>query len=839
MSSVATPDDSPDRFAEFAFCLAGAALGLALARLVGASGVFPGTALVDEVVGALSREPHRKANEQGFVFAAFVLVPLCAFVADRIARQRIARDRDCGVVLVLASVVSIALGLGFALDAGAETIFDPLRAQRSAAYVALAIGVGIGAAAFRSRALTWVGRVARTPRALAIGAALPTLAMATLSVGVFALAVGPRIAPNSPHGLGRDLVRVGGALLGAAFVCTGMRWITLALLLDPNAGSYDSSPESLKIVRVRIERALRHTTWLLMAALAPTDFRVVGLALSFALVGTVFECLRKDVPRGKTPGRNFFDAVALPALVLVLVLDRAVDGPIDLFHAGEWLTPAYEVFSGKRPYTDVFLQHGLIQNALRNAITFAWFDTTFEANRRSEALAYALTHAAAFFFAARIYRSRFVALAVVLLTAASGLHFAPRFGAAFLALAAIAAAIRGTAPLPRSCVVAGIFTAIAFFYSVDSGLFTSAAILVFLALDARHEVPNSAGRASAGVAFVTHAGRFLLGLAIGAMPFAAYLASQGSLAACITNTYDSLRLQLSVWGLPFPSPAPSSASLRGALTDPVWIARAAAILYLSVLWGWSIAKGPASPFRRIALLLAIAGACWFRTALGRSDEGHLRYGSVFLWFLAPAIAEEVFHRMRSARCPPSFAAVIGFAPATALAGALLLGYAPIYTLAMQWIRLGHPTMQDPPPAFARPPLPNLGRVHIPRAQAQALSTLHDFVEERLLPGETYFDFTNLGAAYFLLGRHSPTRYVMAAYAATVKQQREAIAELEETRPRMLVTNSELGLPRVDGILMEDRAPLVAEYLRRCYGTPIPAGFGFVCFRKVDADVTAR
>ena len=107
-----------------------------------------------------------------------------------------------------------------------------------------------------------------------------------------------------------------------------------------------------------------------------------------------------------------------------------------------------------------------------------------------------------------------------------------------------------------------------------------------------------------------------------------------------------------------------------------------------------------------------------------------------------------------------------------------------------------------------------------RQQEGEVAALRRYFDSELAPGETFFDFGNEPALYFLLGRASPTRYPCVPFYEPEEKQREVVEALEHIRPPLAILAG--GSPRdaFDGVSNRERAPRVAAYLDAHYE---PAG----------------
>lgn len=811
---------APSRGVSIVHSLGWMSCALGAARLLARAFGFPGTRLDPDVVGWLSRHAYDKGAETGFFYYAVLLLPLAAWLGATLARKALAPARTAGSFLLASGGAAIALVAGaFVLDA----------VSFASALVAPAACLSIGLALER-RAAGSASRTASARRRITEAfAGSGSTVLSGVALAIALLAAGPRV----PMMLAAGSIRVAGVLAGCEIAAFGLA-LAVQRLLGLDGG--------LRLVGPAAARAMRHGAWLVLIRFAPQNRILVGIALALAAGGFAFDLWRarrssSDADERST--RRFCELLFVPLLVAALVHHDEVNGAIDFYHCGEWLTPASEMLAGRTPATDIYLQHGLIQNALRDWVSFEWLGATFEVDRLSSNFQFALTHAAFYLLCLMLLRSPLLAALLALLLATEGLYLQPRFMGMFGALACAlgdiqCARARDGSPLRRGghrrIFAAGMLTSFAMFWSLDSGLYAFGAIGGWLLIDA-------IGRADPPSVRVRPIVAYAAGAIAAALPFCAWLASRGALAAFVANSIEQVRLQLSVWGLAYPPLREVLALLRSnrsSLGQDLADSRVVALFAATAFVLTPAMLVLKRMFGRVErddwkqLLLAFGGIMLFRTALGRSDAGHLAYVSALLWPMAMLAA------LRCLRAPASgsaLAPILRAAPLAALVLYFVAAYVPLYGMAQQWLRLSTVQPFEPGGGFEFAPLPRMGNVLIPASEAQALASLKSFMDERLAPDETFFDFSNMGAVYFFLDRRIPTRYFMAVYAATPRMQAEMIADLERSRPRYVVV-SPLGHPSIDDIPMETRLPDVASWIARHYEHSSDEGFGSV-FARVD------
>lgn len=649
------------------------------------------------------------------------------------------------------------------------------------------------------------------------------LSAAALTIAV--LALGPRTAPNAP--LLTSILRVGGA-----FACSFVALWGVCSVLGAGLGdrAFVLSRPFVALAALRFVRA--------------DDAMLVGIvlggcAVAAAIVGAWV--LRNSANGASTtapPMRSRFAwNVAAPWLVVALVFHFGVHGTIDLFHSGEWLTIGAMTREGMTPFRDLYLQHGLVQNALRAAWTMQWIGDSLWADRVTTNVLYGVTHAAFFWMLLPILRSPYVALLAALAFATRGMFLQPRFLPMFIAVACLLRAIDAThrdvaeqARARRHVLLAGIAAGIGVFWSLDIGVYTTLAAGLYFVLDAwlsRRRTPLRRG-------LLQPLSHFALGAGLGAAPFVLYLGAHGALGAFVENSRLQASLQLPVWGLPFPSlrewlATAGTADPKEFLGNGTFIAFVAPLVFVVAL-AVVLVRARTTPLGardKQRALLALLGLVVFRTALGRSDAGHFAYAAAFVWPIALMAAQDGW------RARPTRGLVLRLAPACVLVGYLFTAFEPAYALVRQWSRISEIEPDVPGGGFSYAPPRRMRDVLVPDAQAQTLTALKAWLDERLPPGEPFADFCNAGAAYYFVERPIASRYAYPAYAATPAMQREFIADLERTRPRYLLASKVIGGMDVDGVLLESRLPLLTAYFKANYEPCADEVFGTMLRRKGD------
>jgi len=217
----------------------------------------------------------------------------------------------------------------------------------------------------------------------------------------------------------------------------------------------------------------------------------------------------------------------------------------------------------------------------------------------------------------------------------------------------------------------------------------------------------------------------------------------------------------------------------------------------------------------ITLLLFLAGICFFRTALGRSDLGHWVDASSFAWMICllplDAVLSLIRRRLRGEREHGMSTAQL-CAAGMFLAASMWLVFQvqePVESFNAHKKRLSRPYRSI---YYEEEQFAGAGNAIIPGNQAAQIRQVVEFIQKNTAEEEAIFDFSNQGAYYFLANRRNPTRYTQIAYAAAPVQQREVVEQLEKKSVALVIFKTGGGFDSIDGISNEARHPIISEYL---------------------------
>ena len=193
-------------------------------------------------------------------------------------------------------------------------------------------------------------------------------------------------------------------------------------------------------------------------------------------------------PQGIIKKRGGLEYIILPIFIYLLIYSGDIHGKIDLFHEGERLAPLNEMLHGAVPFRDIYIQHGLFQNAYLAWLGSQLFEPTLFGVRSMEDILDPLGYIALYVLGLQIFRGRFLTAFICVLIA-SGTEFwvSARHSLGLISFAFVANSLTHfhrtrTNKVPTfvwKLLFAGLSTSLAFWYSTEIGLYTLGAIGLF------------------------------------------------------------------------------------------------------------------------------------------------------------------------------------------------------------------------------------------------------------------------------------------------------------------------------------------------------------------------
>lgn len=480
----------------------------------------------------------------------------------------------------------------------------------------------------------------------------------------------------------------------------------------------------------------------------------------------------------------------------------ALAGWIDLFHRGESLGPASDFLRGKKPYTDVFILHGMLENGVLDAWLMKVFGRSVDVSITRAVAIGSLTFPAIYAVGLVLFRS----LPLALLTVGIGtVTFVDNQRILFHILAVLFILLAFRTGRIGWSIAAGAIAAAGVFYSLDIGLYAVATVVSvsFLAV-----WPLKLDRA------VAHAGAVAAGLIAGAVPFLLWLASIGALGAFVETSFLVIPSIIDpIWSLPYPDIRGRfrrDLSLRSftdlLLGQDIRFLLNPAVITVSAVAAVARWRRGIRDWELTAMIVLTVGALIAqRSALGRADFRHQYFAA---YFIAPLLVLLVLFAARN---------LAGVARGAGAAFTVLAGVVGVSAMfVILWVpdllnaRLSE-TLQY------RPRVSGIGW-HDPQAALvkERIARFNTAIDELVPKGEPIFDYSNQPALYFFADRPNPTRFYQVPIASPAAFQTEVIRDLERARPRVIVRESPEAYDRFDGIENEVRTPAIARWIDRHY-----------------------
>ena len=554
-------------------------------------------------------------------------------------------------------------------------------------------------------------------------------------------------------------------------------------------------------------------------------------------------------PQGIIKKRGGLEYIILPIFIYLLTYSGNIHGKIDLFHEGERLAPLNEMLHGAVPFRDIYIQHGLFQNVYLSWFGSQLFEPTLFGVRSMEDILDPLGYVALYMLGLQVFRGRFLTAFICVLIA-SGTEFwvTARHSLGLISFAFVANSLTHfhrtrTNKVPTyvwRLLLAGLSTSAAFWYSTEIGLYTLGAIGLFLVIYVfqggfgTENGSRQTEREKNMREYLPPLISYGCGVLLGFFSVGIYFLFHSALDDVIWNSYIQCRYQLATWGLAFPSLSETLTLLSTdgwrvfALSDGFrWYLPVCIFLIVAAHLTYRCLCGTVSePNAMKLLLLLLGGIAFFRTALGRSDDGHLIYGATFLWLLCLFPLEGGIFKM--------FRACLSFlrgnghwlhalkAAWVLIPTAIFCWYVgeihhPLVGFHEKWQRLRQNPFKE---RVVTLELARAGKVNIPNDQVEQVQKVVAYIQENTAENEKIFDFTSQGAYYFFANRLSVTRFHQASYASTPGMQQEVISALERDKTRLVIFKTGGWFDAVDDIPVEERHPLIAAYLQANYALAV-------------------
>ncbi len=567
----------------------------------------------------------------------------------------------------------------------------------------------------------------------------------------------------------------------------------------------------------------------------------------------------------------------IPIFLYLLRLDVDRNGDIDLFHDAEVLVPMDQIMKGAVPYRDIYLQHGFLRNAGIPWLGARLFEPTVAGVRAISAYVEPLGFVSFYFLVIAVCRNKLLASAFMIFLCCGSITWMPAramFG--ILSLAVLAGVLQpplgfrifsGKEGKGDQCpdwrellklsiqqgwpfLLSGVLSTLAFLHSVEVGFYSFCSIVMFLGAISVFQLGISTWRR------MLPALLFVAGSFVAFLPFGTYLVIHGALGDMICNVWFQSVCQNDAWGLEFPNVfslfQPILSGNPGTkwpewLIDgnmrwyygPVTLVLSMAFLACSTMREgfWRSRTAP------VLLLISLAGICYFRTALGRSDSAHVYCGVFFALLLVMFLSDRLFAAFWDFLTAKNVCIWRRLIAVPWLMGGLVIfpglvwfcntAYKPLPELKE---KLNHLKTSSKPSEAKASELPRVGRSGISVEQEELIRSVSKYIREHSRPDEPVFDFSNQAGFLFFADRRPASRYFQVSYASLPKMQKEVVCDLERQKTSLVIFKNAGTFDSIDGIPTEIRHPIIYDYLKRKYELSGNAGPVIFWSRKAEASL---
>jgi hypothetical protein len=507
------------------------------------------------------------------------------------------------------------------------------------------------------------------------------------------------------------------------------------------------------------------------------DYVVLALLVIGAFVGGFVACgaapaSGADLSRetGGRGGRRSTWIVAMAVFILMLFIHDHPYQPMDHFHEGEHLTPAFLLKSGEHPYRDFFVLHGFATDGGLDSLVLG-DPPSPRRERRLQTVLDAATLALLAPIAAEVAATMTGMIAGVLASLCAAAAFwipvFPYFRTAPVLLATLGllryARTKRTGPL----LLAFASATLGLLWSLETGIYAlTGTVLAFLFIGER-----------------TRRTLIVAAIAI-VLPFIVLLAVRADIRQFFVDSFVIIPRAIdAVWSLP--APAPFSAAGARYYLPPVF-------------YGFLLALALKRRDPRM-IVIAMLSILLFRTAAGRVSWSHTRYATPLLGIALVAFVIEPLLLARR-----RIAAVFLIIPLFFYLEVAQNLTAGAKLLAGWRARQKHEGLVQYPFATGK------GIYTYPQ-NASELAALNGFIGDK-----TFLDFSNERALYYLLQRKPPLRCFDIPMLSAAPLLAEAMAELNARPPEFVIVAGDPNLANFDGVSNRDRVPELARWIDANY-----------------------
>ena len=545
------------------------------------------------------------------------------------------------------------------------------------------------------------------------------------------------------------------------------------------------------------------------------DYAVIALLTAFSFLGALVASrwAGEEVPIQRPTKKP----VLIISLVVFLLMLFAHDHPysfMDFYHEGEHLSPASEYMDGAKPYTNVFVLHGLATDGGLDLLVLGKKPSPLK-TRRLETVLDALALALLVPIAAEVTATTGGFLGAVLVgLGAIGAGLVPVFP--YYRWIPLLLAVLGV--LRRNWWLACLASTLGLLWSVDTGVYaiagTAAMLLLAEGAGRRGQGADGGLRDDNNLRPAPRALRPAVWAPLVAViaPFVVLLAVRADIHHFLVDSFVSI-----------PKAADAIAALPARpLTSFEW--ETARYYFPPIFYGLALVlglqawrRGDRERALQIAALTLFSIAA-FRTAAGRCSWSHTRFGipllgiAVVAFVIEPAVLETI-RTKRAWRIAVLALVAIPFA----LYFEIWFNITSTAKFIAGWrARQTHEGLVPYPMARGR-------GIYTYAENAADLKALDDLVQAAAPKPATILDLSNERALYYLLDRRPPVRCADVGMLSPATMSAEALEELNAHPPALVVMHGLKDLDNLDGVPNRERAPAIFAWVDAHFPRRVQAG----------------
>lgn len=480
------------------------------------------------------------------------------------------------------------------------------------------------------------------------------------------------------------------------------------------------------------------------------------------------------------------------------------EGKFDTFHEGESLGTSISWISGKLPYKDYIFVHGIFQDPLRAVVAYKLFGKSIGSVRTLESIIKICTILLFFVFVLKIFNGNygyayllFLLFLFLILSKPPFIIFMPRDVTTFAFLYVtsslyfdLVAAINISKLKNAVNIILFSFLPIASFcYSIDRGFYILATYCILCPI-----IFYSCFQKKLTFYFCVCVG---LGLLFGTLFMGVLLRWEfRAFFDFVFLTFPKYKELMD--GMVYPLTLS-----RPYLMLPIFLISLALYCmtyrYMQFLHKsdtifnntWNYLQ---THFMEICLLMM--SIFYFRNALGRAEDTHVRYSSAIIVILWTYILLQHFGHLFTLRIPNSRKYIT----------ALIIVVVAIVVVRSLF------EITDKKLLIENFPLKISDSSFISSNYASTIS----FLKENLNDDESFFTMTSEASWYYFIDKCCPTRFPVVWFAMPPFYQREIVSDLQQGNVKFILYRNEYWSNTIDGFASIERLPIVDAYIRSNY-----------------------